>query len=155
MSFMRYKVSIEPRLDVSLLNFRKKISSVLNDPRSWPITFIDVSNTNHISDFQIILARDSTIKNICNFTFLSCADSITNIIYINVNRWKYGAVKSKLNLNDYRTYVINHEVGHILGLGHEKPIKNKKAPIMNQHTLGIGDAIPNMWPLKYERSKIL
>jgi hypothetical protein len=40
--------------------------------------------------------------------------------------------------------MVSHEMGHILGKEHVKcPGKGKKAPIMLQHTLGIGECIPN------------
>jgi predicted Zn-dependent protease len=37
---------------------------------------------------------------------------------LNHYRWVDGHPDSLGDLTDYRHYVLNHEVGHILGLGH-------------------------------------
>ena len=51
---------------------------------------------------------------------------------------------SKLSLEDYRQYMVSHEIGHILGHEHVKcPCVGCKAPIMMQQTLGIGKCQPN------------
>ena len=115
--------------------------------KSWKVNFIP--DDRHY-DFEIILARAKNIRKYCGFGLLSCTDLNKKKIYINLSRWNHGSKASMLNLDDYRIYLINHEVGHILGLGHAKPIKGKKVPVMNQHTLGIGEGLPNMWPLKSE-----
>lgn len=80
----------------------------------------------------------------------------TKYIYINSHRYLRGSVRSRMSLKDYRVYVINHEVGHILGKEHVKcPCKTKKcaslAPVMNQATLGNGYCRPNSSPLQYEQ----
>ena len=102
-------------------------------------------------DFNIMFVSDSYIKRTCNFSGLSCADTKYNKIYINVDRWRKGSRLSKLSLDDYRVYVINHEVGHILGRQHVKPGNSgTKVPVMVQQTLGIGNCKPNPWPLHWE-----
>lgn len=52
--------------------------------------------------------------------------------------------------HDYRTYVVLHECGHALGLGHKSLIPNEKVPIMYQATKGIGNSFKNIWPLQKE-----
>ena len=48
---------------------------------------------------------------------LSCTLIHKNIMYINQNNWRTcGDFKG--NILDYRYYIINHEVGRCLGLGH-------------------------------------
>ena len=65
-------------------------------------------------------------------------------MYLCAERWFAGAKKSGLKLEDYRQYMVSHEMGHILGKEHQKCRgKGEKAPIMLQQTLGIGECIPN------------
>ena len=150
MKTLRYKVSIDG-IKRSHANFKKNVHKILSDKRSWPVKFVYDDDTY---DFEIILTPARKIKATCHFEGLSCADPMNMVIYINNYRWTKGAKPSKLSLTNYRIYLINHEVGHLLGLGHAKPRKGYKVPVMNQHTLGIGGGKPWMWPLLSERRKI-
>lgn len=148
----RYSVSIDPTIKRSLVNFKKQIRKILENPKTWCIRF---KEDNENPDFIIFLTTDSAINQACKLRGLSCADWSKNIIYINNDNWSKGSKKSGLNLEDYRIYVINHEIGHILGIhNHLKPKKGCKVPVMNQSTLGIGKGLPNMWPLRREQNLI-
>lgn len=149
---LKYKVSIYPSIKRNLKNFKRDVHNILSNKKSWKINFI---HSDEDFDFEIILTPAKEITNICNFEGLSCADIMMNKIYINNYRWSKGAKPSKLSVKDYRIYLINHEVGHILGMDHDKPIKGRKVPVMNQHTLGIGSGKPYMWPLEREQKEML
>lgn len=150
--YFRYLVAIEDGINYPINLFKKYIKSILSDSRSWCVNFIE-DKIN--PDFCIILSKRETIINICNLVDLSCADFMKNIIYINYNNWINGSKLSKLTLDDYRTYVINHEVGHILGIHtHFNPRKGCKTPVMNQSTNGIGKGLPNQWPTLREQKII-
>lgn len=151
MKTLRYKVSIESDIKRNLNNFKRDVHNILSNKKSWKINFIQVDSK---FDFQIILASANNVKKYCHFEGLSCADVINNKVYINNYRWKKGAKPSQLSLKNYRIYLINHEVGHILGLEHATPVKNRRVPVMNQHTLGIGSGKPYMWPLNSEQLKL-
>lgn len=151
MKTLRYKVSVESIVKKSLKNFKKEVHNILSHPKSWKVNFIQ-DDTNF--DFELTLASARNIKTYCNFSGLSCADPYNKKIWINNYRWTKGAKPSKLSLKNYRIYLINHEVGHILGFLHAKPIKNRKVPVMNQHTLGIKEGLPWMFPLPSEQKKL-
>jgi len=151
MKILRYKVSIDSNIKRSLKNFKKDIHYILSHKKSWKINFIQ---DDLKFDFEITLTSANKIKKACKFTGLSCADTSHKKIYINNFRWIKGAKLSELSLKNYRIYLINHEVGHILGFSHAKPIRNQKVPVMNQHTLGIYPGKPYMWPLEREQKRL-
>ena len=152
---MKYFIDVEQGFPRSRQHFVAKVKATLTDPRSWNVPFEEVTKADE-ADIRIFLVRSSTIKNICNFSGLSCADRSTRNIYINGYRWLYGSKRSKMNLDDYRSYVINHEVGHLLGLDHLKCSgkAGKKAPVMLQQTLGVGKCLPNPFPTTAERNLV-
>lgn len=59
-----------------------------------------------------------------------------SVVYINAKSWMNGVAESKLRLNRYQTYVINHEFGHALGYDHKKCIGRDTCPVMYQSTKG-------------------
>ena len=51
------------------------------------------------------------------------------------------------DLAAYRTYQVNHEVGHYLGHGHVScPGSDRAAPVMLQQSMDLGRCVPNSWP---------
>jgi hypothetical protein len=82
----------------------------------------------------------ATIAKKCNNENLSCAELGGRHVWLNAVRWFHGAPKSKLSLENYRQYMISHEIGHILGFDHKKcPCKGCLAPIMVQQLWELGN----------------
>jgi len=95
------------------------------------------------ADVKIHLSNDKTIKKECGFEGLSCAMVGGHNIFLNEKNWLKGSSKSKLSLENYRKYVLTHEMCHILGYLHEECSgKGNKVSIMQQQTIGIGDCVP-------------
>ncbi|HEX8498014.1 MAG TPA: DUF3152 domain-containing protein, partial [Actinomycetales bacterium] len=75
---------------------------------------------------------------------LSC--SIGDRAIITSHRWAVGTPEFP-DLAVYRQYVVNHEVGHVLGKGHEQcPGAGQVAPVMQQQTKKVAPCTPNAWP---------
>ena len=146
---MKILISVGPGIQVNENRFVATVLAILNDPRSWGVQF---EYSDHNPDVILMLSKASDVKRACRMTGLSCA-ILSNpvIIHINLNRWRRGSRPSCLDLTDYRTYVINHEIGHALGFGHYDPSPGKLCPVMTQQTLGIGKAVPNPWPTSWEK----
>ena len=61
---------------------------------------------------------------------------------------KRPGMSSRAILHRYRTYLVNHEFGHAMGLGHERNTLDN-CPVMFQHTRGVGNcANDTVWPSK-------
>ena len=71
-------------------------------------------------------------------------------IEIDENNWYYGVKKSNLSINDYKKYVINHEVGHAIGYDHRKCKIGEKCPIMYQMTKGVPEKSIPSYDVIYE-----
>ena len=131
--------------------FDLEIYFYLNSPDGWSQDgyFFEQS---HNPDVLIRLSSSSTILKICGLRGdLSCATLGGHNIYLNAERWFGGAPKSGLDLENYRQYMVSHEMGHILGHEHTR-CSGGKAPIMMQQTLGIGKCIPNTNVKEWKKS---
>lgn len=149
-----YDIKIPQSLNLRESLIINKIVDTLNDRRGWKKYGYNFKYKPYRKvDFIITIVHNKTIKKICNFNGLSCTDSYDNIVYLNLENWKKGSSKSKLSLDEYRTYIILHECAHILGKDHIKIEDCKpgtKCPILVQQTLGIGNLKPNCWPTKMD-----
>ena len=147
---LRVKVNVDPevekRYDVRTPSqFEFYVIAYLNDPNGWSTKGYFFEPVSQNEDVLIRLVTPSTIERECGQTrHLSCAEVGGRNMYLNADRWFYGSKESKLSLDNYRQYLVSHEIGHILGYRHEScPCPKCKAPVMMQQTLGIGKCIPN------------
>ncbi|MFR9774600.1 DUF3152 domain-containing protein [Micromonospora sp. MS34] len=109
-------------------------------------------------DFTIYLATRDTAGRLCRdggidirkggVPYTSCR--VPGKVVINLDRWRTSVphlVAAEMPLEEYRLYVINHEVGHQLGHHHEGcPAAGRPAPVMQQQTLFLDGCRPNPWP---------
>jgi len=115
------------------------------------------------SDWAVELASSQTISELApglpglSVTMMSYKPRLTMFNYENWMRVPAAAPK-EYSLAQYRTYLILHECGHALGLGHPRAsVRNSHGPcpVMVQQTRGIGHLQPNIWPLDSERLSVL
>jgi ssRNA-specific RNase YbeY (16S rRNA maturation enzyme) len=106
------------------------------------------------ASFRVTLASPRTTDRLClpfptNGIF-SCY--MAGRAVLNAQRWRHGAAAYAGGLRDYRTYMVNHEVGHALGHSHAScPGAGRRAPVMMQQTKGAAPCKANPWPLPSER----
>lgn len=142
-----YVVEVEDGMREDPETFARQVDEVLFDRRSWPGTFERVDHGP--VDFHVILASPDLTDRLClpldTAGIYSCYQSGNAVL--NSMRWKQGASPYGKDLRAYRTYMINHEVGHALGNGHAScGGSGQKAPIMMQQTKGVAPCTPNPWP---------
>ena len=143
------RVDVERGTGIAAPAFAAEVMSTLNDPRSWgqggTRTF---ARTDGTADVQVILASPLTSADLCRplvtYGRLSCSEGERAIL--TSYRWEHGTVEFP-DLAVYRRYVVNHEVGHVLGKAHERcPAAGLPAPVMQQQTIGVAPCTPNAWP---------
>ncbi len=147
----RYTVSVEGGLGVDAAQFAREVDRTLADPRSWghagAIAFQRVDHGP--VEVQVVLASPATTDRMCRPLstngIYSCGNGPTAVI--NGMRWLRGADAYAGHLALYRQYVVNHEVGHTIGHGHQGcPAPGRLAPVMMQQTIGIGRCVASPWP---------
>lgn len=145
-----FAVEVEKGLPGDDTDFVDAVELILGDPRSWgedggrSLRRVDGDD----ADIRVLLAAPDTVDRMCaplnTNGFVSCANG--NRAIINQNRWVAGVEDFEDDLETYRVYVINHEVGHTLGHGHvDCPGEGKLAPVMQQQTLGLQGCEANGW----------
>ena len=150
-SVQRYVIEVEGGLGIDPAAFATAAQATLEDPRSWSaggrpaLQRVDEGPV----DFRLVLASPALTDELCaplrTGGRFSCFQGGRAVI--NAMRWLTGADAYAGRLDDYRHYVVNHEVGHALGRGHAGcPRAGDAAPVMMQQTKGVGACTPNAWP---------
>ncbi len=146
-----YRVEVETGVPVRPEDFVAEVDAALRDPRGWTAADgVSLQRTDaDDATLTVVLASPPTTDRLCRplrtrGTY-SCFS--TDRAVINADRWLYGAASYAGDLTGYRTYVVNHEVGHGLGHRHRNcPSPGAPAPVMMQQTKGLSGCARNPWP---------
>jgi hypothetical protein len=150
---LRYRVAVERDIGgVDPAAFAGTVTATLSDPRGWTAggrwRLLRVGPGDPY-DFTLYLATPGTRDRLCTGGdgYTSCRNG--DRVVLNVARWVKGVPGYGAALATYRQYMVNHEVGHRLGQGHELcPGHGRPAPVMQQQTLGMHGCVPNPWPYR-------
>lgn len=133
------------------------VAQTLLDPRGWQGTdkiSIHLMSAQQLATgtkptVTVTIASPAMVDKLCapmrTEGEFSCGNSGRAVL--NYKRWVDGVPYYGSDLVDYRRYLINHEVGHILGHGHQSCAgKGEKAPVMQQQTKGLQGCTAWPWP---------
>ncbi|MGK5630943.1 DUF3152 domain-containing protein [Streptomyces sp. URMC 123] len=149
----RYQVQVEHGIELSAGAAANEIAGILGHSRGW--TKDGVNGFELVSsgptDFVVKIATPATVDRICGAAGLdtggevNCAVGAT--VVVNLKRWMLGSPEFDGPLGEYRALIVNHEVGHRIGHGHEGCAgPGKPAPAMMQQIKGLKGCTANAWP---------
>ncbi|HEX2072992.1 MAG TPA: DUF3152 domain-containing protein [Geodermatophilus sp.] len=152
----RFVVEVEDGINVDGAAFAAAVEATLGDPRSWGgggrMSFqrvgVDQAATGEY-DFRVSLVSPGSMERYCPGVgtggYTSCRYGERAVI--NLARWETAVPHYDGDVATYRQYVVNHEVGHALGNGHQPcPGPGQLAPVMQQQTLRLDGCLKNAWP---------
>ncbi|MGY1838320.1 MULTISPECIES: DUF3152 domain-containing protein [unclassified Modestobacter] len=152
----RFVVEVEDGIGVDGAQFAAAVEATLGDPRSWGsggrASFQRVGAAEAAAggyDFRVSLVSPGSMETYCPGVgtggYTSCRYGERAVI--NLARWETAVPDYGGDIPTYRQYVVNHEVGHALGNGHQScPAPGELAPVMQQQTLGLQGCVKNAWP---------
>ncbi|WNV74709.1 DUF3152 domain-containing protein [Geodermatophilus sp. DSM 44513] len=152
----RFVVEVEDGIEVDGTAFAAAVEETLGDPRSWGnggrASFQRVGRAQAEAGdyaFRVTLISPGSMERYCPGVgtggYTSCRYGERAVI--NLARWATAVPDYQGDIPTYRQYVVNHEVGHALGNGHQVcPGPGQPAPVMQQQTLGLEGCTKNAWP---------
>jgi hypothetical protein len=152
----RFAVEVEMGIDVDAQAFADAVADTLGDSRSWGhggrMSLQRVGRAAVAAgdyDFKVTLISPGSMERYCPGVgtggYTSCRYGERAVI--NLARWATAVPHYDGDIATYRDYVVNHEVGHVLGHGHVNcPGPGQQAPVMVQQTLGLQGCEKNAWP---------
>ena len=152
----RFVVEVEDGIEVDGARFAAAVEETLGDPRSWGnggrMSFQRVGEAEAAAgqyEFKVTLISPGNMERYCPGVgtggYTSCRYGDRAVI--NLARWATAVPDYQGDIPTYRDYVVNHEVGHALGNGHQEcPGPGRPAPVMQQQTLGLEGCAKNAWP---------
>ena len=155
---VRLSIEVEDGLTIDESTFAATVAGILSDSRGWQkadgVRFVPVSPAQIAAgagvDVRVTLATPALTGKLCGPLRVTEANVSCwwgGRAVLNLHRWVRGATSYGSDIASYRTYLVNHEVGHGLGHRHSKcPGAGRPAPIMVQQTLSLEGCTAWPWP---------
>lgn len=148
-----YRIEVRTT-DAATATFAADAAAILADRRGWSragFRFELRADAPHV----LVLAEGPEVDELClpyeTFATYSCQNGAT--VALNADRWRSATDQFPGALADYRTYLVNHEMGHLLGVGHLRCTRaGSVAPVMEQQSSELDEngCLPNGWPTDFD-----
>ncbi|MBZ6256905.1 DUF3152 domain-containing protein [Streptomyces olivaceus] len=149
----RYQVQVEDGSGVVADAAARETAGILGDPRGWGSDGVDSFRlvASGPRDFVVENATSHAVDCLCGAAGLDTHGevncSVDRTAVVNLRRWLLGSPEFGGPIEEYRALIINHEVGHRIGHGHETcPGAGRPAPVMLQQIKGLKACVANAWP---------
>jgi hypothetical protein len=151
-----YRVETRGDVITDVRDFARETGRILDDARGWTLGgSVAFEQVRRGGDFAVILASPQAVAraaSVCSSLY-SCR--VGDQVLINDRNWRQGTPPWRRDGGDLATYrpmVLNHEVGHRLGFGHQDcSHRGQLAPVMQQQSKGLQGCRANGWPTPTER----
>lgn len=149
------RVEVEDGVPVDVAALAAFVMDTLNDPRGWgadgSVSFARTDGPD--PEIRVLVASAATVDAMCAPLRTNGRWSCGRYGHaaLNADRWVSGAPAfleaEGADLTTYRQYLVNHEVGHLLGHQHTGcPAPGAIAPVMLQQSIRLEGCRPNGWP---------
>ena len=155
---VRYRVGRRTS-DAATAGFSRTVVETLSDPRGWQRGDVRLVQDPKAT-YAVLLVEPAEAQQLCEpydvFGKYSCQNGPD--VVLNAERWRHATPEWTGTLAAYREMLINHEVGHLLGLHHpvapQCPRRGALARVMAQQSTELNGCLPNPWPLASEVARL-
>ncbi|MFD3802363.1 DUF3152 domain-containing protein [Streptomyces sp. NPDC058611] len=151
---LRWRIEVEENSGLDPDAAARAVEKILGDPRGWtkdPAYAFQLVGAGQPVDFTVKIATPTTTDRLCEVVTpeligeTNCRAGHT--VVVNLKRWQEGSPQFDGPVEEYRALIVNHEVGHEIGRGHEGcPGAGQPAPAMMQQIKGLQGCTANAWP---------
>jgi hypothetical protein len=154
-----YQVQSSGTVYADMDEFADRVGEILGDARGWTlggsVSFRPIARGG---DLRVILASPSAVEQAHSVCHRNYSCRVGNSVYINDRNWRQSTSAFRDaggDLDTYHEYLINHEVGHFLGFGHQDCSgAGNRAPVMQQQSISLQGCEPAGWPTNSERARL-
>jgi hypothetical protein len=134
--------------DEATANFQAVVDATLTDSRGWSRAGFVFQRADDAL-YTVLLAEGPEVQQRCRpyDTYGKYSCQIGPLVAITADRWRSATPEWTSDVATYRQMVVDHEVGHLLGLHHRACLSpGTPAPVMLPQSTELHGCLANPWP---------